>query len=323
LKYILLGAIPPPLGGVSVYCMRKLEYLTGNGLDVRFFDSRCKINLIRLIFYAWLVKLTKQVHEIEVNVSNPNVLLALILSGVASSCVFYDHNSSRRLLSSNYKTFVFTFFCRKVKRVKTVNAKLVDNYDALLNGKVLPITVESPFLPPATRELEIARDKYPEKYRYLLDDGSKNIVLASAWKAISTDSEVDLYGIKDTLCIYANLVKIYPSIKFILMIGESDHSNFYGELKLIINKLNVFDNFEFIEGGLSQVPLLKRTVALLRLTKTDGDSVSVREAMYYGVKVIATNVSERPEGVELVSVGDINGTQKALQKAFDLTEDKL
>lgn len=38
----------------------------------------------------------------------------------------------------------------------------------------------------------------------------------------------------------------------------------------------------------------------IRFTATDGDSLAVREALYFNKKVIASNIVDRPEGVELV-----------------------
>ena len=44
--------------------------------------------------------------------------------------------------------------------------------------------------------------------------------------------------------------------------------------------------------------------ALLRTTLYDGDSVSVREALYIGTPVIATDNGMRPEGVHLIPPSD-------------------
>jgi glycosyltransferase involved in cell wall biosynthesis len=44
--------------------------------------------------------------------------------------------------------------------------------------------------------------------------------------------------------------------------------------------------------------------AMLRTTLYDGDSVSVREALYLGTPVIATDNGMRPEGVVLIPAQD-------------------
>lgn len=43
---------------------------------------------------------------------------------------------------------------------------------------------------------------------------------------------------------------------------------------------------------------------VLRTTLFDGDAISVREALFLGTPVIATDTGERPEGVSLISIGD-------------------
>ena len=51
---------------------------------------------------------------------------------------------------------------------------------------------------------------------------------------------------------------------------------------------------------------------LLRTTLYDGDSVSVREALYLGTPVIATDNGMRPKGVRLIPVSNPNGLREAV-----------
>ena len=48
--------------------------------------------------------------------------------------------------------------------------------------------------------------------------------------------------------------------------------------------------------------LMKASDVMLRLTRHDGDAISVREAQYVGTPVVATDTGMRPEGVELIAV---------------------
>lgn len=50
--------------------------------------------------------------------------------------------------------------------------------------------------------------------------------------------------------------------------------------------------------------LIERSDMLLRTTLFDGDAISVREALFLGTPVIATNNGMRPAGVHLIPVGD-------------------
>lgn len=49
--------------------------------------------------------------------------------------------------------------------------------------------------------------------------------------------------------------------------------------------------------------LVDRADILLRTTRHDGDAISVREALFLGTPVIATDNGMRPEGVQLIRVG--------------------
>ncbi|HEY0544316.1 MAG TPA: glycosyltransferase family 4 protein [Pyrinomonadaceae bacterium] len=52
----------------------------------------------------------------------------------------------------------------------------------------------------------------------------------------------------------------------------------------------------------------------LRTTLYDGDSISVREAMYLGIPVIATDNTMRPDGVELIPPSNPAALQQAIER---------
>lgn len=56
--------------------------------------------------------------------------------------------------------------------------------------------------------------------------------------------------------------------------------------------------------------------ALLRTTLYDGDAISVREALYLGTPVIATDNRMRPEGVELIPIGDTAALVEAILRVL-------
>jgi len=302
MKYFVLGAMPPPLGGVSIYCMRRIESLKSVGRNVAVYNSTKKMSLVLLILHAWWFRITNRNFTVEVNISNPLALFFLSVSGVARSSSFLDHNSSRRLKNGKVYSFCFKHFCRSAKSIAVVNPNLKKNYDFLPKVKQSEIQVQSPFLAPTEFEVAEAKKRFPKHLEYLLKGSTRNIVLASAWMPVSTETENDLYGIKDTLKVFELCLASFPQITFVLMIGKFDDSVFSMETKELINELKKYSNFEFIEGGFSQLPLLPKTSTLLRLTKTDGDSLSVREVLHFGGNVIATDVTVRPPKVETVAL---------------------
>ena len=62
--------------------------------------------------------------------------------------------------------------------------------------------------------------------------------------------------------------------------------------------------------------LMKSAAIVLRTTLFDGDAISIREALFLGTPVIATNTGDRPDGVHLIDVGDENGLTNTVRKVM-------
>jgi glycosyltransferase involved in cell wall biosynthesis len=73
-------------------------------------------------------------------------------------------------------------------------------------------------------------------------------------------------------------------------------------------------------GDMPHAVTLRATLecdALLRTTLYDGDSVSVREALYIGTPVIASDNGMRPEGVRLIPARDPARLSDAIQALLE------
>lgn len=62
------------------------------------------------------------------------------------------------------------------------------------------------------------------------------------------------------------------------------------------------------------VVAIKECDVFLRTTLYDGDSVSVREALHFGVPVVASDNGMRPEGVTLFAISDREGLRQAIDR---------
>ena len=65
--------------------------------------------------------------------------------------------------------------------------------------------------------------------------------------------------------------------------------------------------------------LIDRADILLRTTLFDGDAISIREALFLGTPVIATDNEMRPDGTHLIAIGDQSGL---VRKVRDLVSSK-
>lgn len=59
---------------------------------------------------------------------------------------------------------------------------------------------------------------------------------------------------------------------------------------------------------------IRRSDLMLRTTWYDGDALSVREALHFGIPVIASDNGMRPEGVRLIPARDRNALEAAIQE---------
>ena len=71
-------------------------------------------------------------------------------------------------------------------------------------------------------------------------------------------------------------------------------------------------NFLIINFQHHFVPVLIQSNVYLRHTNTDGDSVTVREALYFNKICLSTNVVDRPEGVYTYSYENLYETLNKL-----------
>lgn len=67
---------------------------------------------------------------------------------------------------------------------------------------------------------------------------------------------------------------------------------------------------------------IRNSDLFLRTTLYDGDSISVREALYLGTPVIATDNGMRPTGVSLIPIGDLHALCRAIEEQLHAPGDR-
>lgn len=115
---------------------------------------------------------------------------------------------------------------------------------------------------------------------------------------VLSDKFYDLYGFKDILALYKRLSEENIRCKLLVIVNNNvlnaEQDNFLQALKESTeNDQNVlwviYEKFELI-------PLFRYSHLYIRPTKTDGDSLSVREALAMGCVTIASDKAKRPMG---------------------------
>lgn len=309
-KEFFIGKLPAPLGGVTVFNQRKLEQL-GNNTNIVLLEP-FKKNLFKIV-------MALRSSDIK-HLSASNFLLILLAYFFSryTTVVFYDHNSSRHFSSlSAWKKVIYLRFFLKCKNIMLVNEHLKENYKIFdkfteINNK---FEIISAFLPPAKAELVDILSTYDDQllnlYNKALKNSERKIILTSAFQPNLDANGKDIYSLKDLIDIFCILAQKYKDDYFLVAIASYPETNFSQDIKAKVRSLTgKYDNLLFLANDTKIWPLLQVTKLFIRATTTDGDSVSLREALYFGAPVLASDVVPRPDGVMLFNLEKDDLSQK-------------
>jgi glycosyltransferase involved in cell wall biosynthesis len=282
-KILLLGSVPPPIGGVTMHIDRFLNLYSDKEYQISVFDIKKRTlfqkekytkNIFAILSYFLSVKI------IHIHVSNDYIkLLFTFLGKLFFKKVIYTHHNS---IVKNKKIFKLMYkICDKVILVndKEIDKKLID----FKKTEVIPA-----FLPPYKFEdlpmyIEIELNKYSTVistncYLYNLFNG-KHVygfdLIIDAFYKLTKDGKI-----KNTL-----LILVDPSSTTTEFVSELLKNKEFDTNKV----LHVAQKIDFVS-------LVKKSDITIRATRTDGDSLSIRESLYLNVPIIASDITSRPEG---------------------------
>lgn len=323
-KVILMGNYPPPFGGVSTHIKRLYTLLKSDGFDVQILDiSQTEFDenvdfLLRKLFVRFrsyqirfLIFLLYSMFSRRKRILHIHIPL-------------YSYWASCNLLYyiSPYK-FIFTVHdqveLEKVIQSKTLKGKIIRSFlkkrsikyiavseaivSQLMNVGVSKnqITCIPAFLPEMTNEAIKATEIVA-----FLSKGTSFIHYAC--------SEIiwgeDVYGINFVLSALDRLKSIYPDFRLLMLMPFETTRDYQAE----INKLGLSQHVLVYHKPINGLSTLFKVCSVyLRTTTTDGDAVAVREALYAGCKVIASDVSMRPEGCLIYKHNDLDSFSSCLR----------
>ena len=137
---------------------------------------------------------------------------------------------------------------------------------------------------------------------------------------ISTRNFEPVYNIKHLILSYSKIVDQIPNSKLIL-IGEGSQKD---EIENLVNDLGIKGSVEF-RGKLSQPEIseeLNKAHVFVSVSKSDGNNISLNEAMACGTLCIATKIPANVQWIEdtlngyLVEIDDVNELVKKLVESY-------
>lgn len=297
LNLLIIGRTPPPTGGVSIHVARLIQLLDKEKYVYSYYDLE-KYHLFSLIFAI------KKAELIHLHSSSPffRLFIAILCKLLCAKLISTIHGNLGR----------FNLFKNKIDFL----ALRFTNYPVTINNESYYLGLKknkktkkiSAFIP------EISPNKLDKNI-----DEKINMLKMRSKKMFCTNASAlsyDKYGNE----IY-NISMLVETFKNQLDLGLiiSDPS---GENKRGLDKrgINIPENIIFINEEHSFIEVIKSSNTFIRATTTDGDSLSIHEAIYFGKTVIATDCVSRPKGVVLY-----NGSKLELNKLIvgPLNSDKI
>lgn len=311
-KVLLVGPTPPPSGGVAVHLSSLRSALRDSGARCEIFDPARPQErgapgraidtwrtLGRHARDGWIV-------HVHTNGHNRRSWLLALLAGIAAgpnrATILTLHSGllPDYLEEGSLRPLLARVVCAAYRRVVVVNPAL---RDSLLQAGVAPerliVTPACTSMPGEPAPIATGIEEWLAGRRPVLAS-----VLAfrpeyrfgwqlSGLRALLSrhpDACLVVIGSGEPGHEAHRLVQHHDLGNHVLLLGEVDHP----ECLAILSRCDVF----------------------LRTTTHDGDALSVREAVALGLKVVASDVGTRPDGVHRFPVGDFDGFVRTLREAL-------
>ena len=304
-----LGPMPPPYGGIATHVAALKHRLDKNNIrnDVASFEA---ISALKYIFRHHII----HSHEIS---ARSKILLPL-LKYFRKRIILSVHGDGLEDQLTNNQVLRLNPFGKRLLR------KALKYYDAVIvaNDKIkrfllyIGIKDNRIFVIPEFIPTENAWDYRVDRPEIdLFVRGRKMFFLSGD---LRNYNGVYLYGFDLIFEFAKNNKRLEERICFFINVTSYRNSGSIEELeRLRID--NHLENFVYVNKKplRSALSLIKESFALVRATNTDGNSVSILEALHQRVPVIASDVVDRPKSCLLFKSRDQEDLSKQILHLID------
>jgi hypothetical protein len=304
---VQVGAVPPPIGGITIYIKRMKDFLDSKNIANQVWDySKIKKNEDNVVniwfpFIPFYYAINKDIKIIHYHI-------------VGTMTKSYIGFFNRYFFTKRKKTLTIHGACdglfdRSRKQIRkslnSFNAIIcmtnIDKKYLIENGVTVDIYEIPTFIPPTVKEQEI-KEISKDIWDFINDH--KPLISANASGIVFYNSQ-DLYGIDMCIDLCANLIKDYPQIGFIFSIPSIKDYKYFKKMKQRIIQNGIAHNFLFTTKPYQLYPIIMKSDIFVRPTNMDGDAISIREALYFKIPNVASNIVPRPEGTIIFRNRDI------------------
>ncbi len=272
-KILIIGSIPPPIGGVTLHTQRLLAALDKNKISYSFLPIKD----------SSLFKIIKQLlsHKI-IHLQISNIYVSFFL-------VIFSRLMQKKIIVTRHEEMK-----RYQHRTKTINNLTIKFATApiLLNKQSYEIGITlnkraiqmSAFIPPQSTtplpdHLINKIISLRKKYRFIFCTNAYNLSFDSHNR--------ETYGI-------IPLIDVFRNIPTMFLFAATCNPNYINYIKKM--NISIPNNVFLIDEPIDYPSIIKATDGSIRNTTTDGDALSIREALFFSKCVFATDCVSRPDG---------------------------
>lgn len=309
-KILLIGPYPPPFGGVSIH-IKRLKPLLAGRFDVDVIDeARVKKDNIFNIRSLKIGRYLQKVLAADIVHIHSGLLSLRILHYLAASLFF----KKRIITIHGYEPGrgVVERVLDKIM-LRTCNKTIFVSREIAGRFNVKQYLIKDAFLPPdlgAEEEIPAPVKNWVNEKRGL----GYQVCSANAWRLDSHNNE-DMYGLDLCIAAASELKKKNEKVAFVFVVCEDTGIIKLEKYRQLIREFGLEDCFLLFEAPLSFIRLIGDSDIVLRPTNTDGDALTVREALFFGKTVIASDVVMRPAGTRLFKTRDAGSLARAITDA--------
>lgn len=311
-KILIIGLYPPPLGGVSVYIYRLSKSLDNS----QVFDV--SKNGFKKYIDLFTVLCSTKFQAVNIHSFSTTIFFVLMITRLFKNfdLIVTSHNPRLFEKSSKFKALIYRVFFHCIDVLVVVNKHILDDYKNRNLHIPKSIIIEHAFLPPPLDEEDKILATYPESFYDFIK--SKTQIITANASRISFYKNTDLYGLDICIELTAKLKNVYPNLGFVFALAnEKVNTEYIDKMRLRIKELNLEENFYFLTGQKELWPIFKKASLMIRPTNTDGYSISIAEALYFGCPAIASDVCDRPTGTILFKNRNLDDLYDKTKRVLD------
>lgn len=328
----LIAPFPPPAGGVSEHALRLAQMLIADGSTVNFYDDSNisilpgfhpaegravhqeeqtgqELSPVRLrqswsLLWTLIFRDRKRTQIVHYHGKSWHIRALICIAQMFNrslKTVFTVHSlredsSQYRGLKGPLAKFVFSRGGHFIVTNSVIKETLVEAGLSEKKTSIIPA-----FLPSNGRAL-VQESKANNLSEFI---GNRSPVLLTYASAVKFYNGSDLYGIDMSFDLLDRLIRDNPRIGLVFSMPSVKEGEYISGL---LGKYpeDYFEHISLCFEDMDLVSIMKKADVFLRPTNSDGDSLSVREAIYCGCPVVASDASERPESAVIFRSRDMD-----------------